>query len=141
MKALSDKREIILVSACLVGIPSRYDGKVKTNNECLRQLRDKIWIPVCPEQLGGLPTPRSPANLKNGDGFMVLKGEHQVVCSDGTMVTENFIRGAKIVGEIARALHVEKVFLKARSPSCGVSGTMGVTAAYLSECGYELCEY
>ncbi len=141
MGTSSEEREIVIVSACLVGIASRYDGKVKTNKKCLRHLENKIWIPVCPEQLGGLPTPRSPAALNNGDGFAVLRGEQQIISQNGKDVTEKFIRGAKIVAEIAQALQVKKVFLKSKSPSCAVSGKCGVTAAYLTECGFDLHEY
>lgn len=134
-------QEVVLVSACLVGLPTRYDGKVKTSAECLRQLQDRIWVPVCPEQLGGLSTPRPPAKLDNGDGKALLCGQLRLVNKEGADVTDNFIRGAKIVEKIAKDLGVKKIFLKARSPSCGVSGTIGVTAAYLEKRGYELYEF
>jgi uncharacterized protein YbbK (DUF523 family) len=141
MIKLSGEREVVLVSACLVGIPSRYDGKKKPSNDCLLELANKIWIPVCPEQLGGLPTPRSPVEIINGDGFAVLRGEQRIISPDGDDVTENFIRGAEIVLRIAQSLEVRKVFLKSKSPSCGISGRWGVTAARLSEKGFELYEY
>ncbi|MCI5141219.1 MAG: DUF523 domain-containing protein, partial [Candidatus Electrothrix sp. ATG1] len=63
-----------LISCCLVGLCTRYDGQSKPDKYCLKYLKDFIYIPVCPEQLGGLPTPRPPAELNGGDGMDVLTG-------------------------------------------------------------------
>ncbi len=132
--------KVLLVSACLVGLQTRYDGKIVNQPECRNALEGTIWIPVCPEQLGGLPTPRCPADIVGGDGEDVLAGRARVVCSDGQDVTEPFVRGAEMVADIARRLQVNEVFLKARSPSCGVAQT-GVTAALLRNSGFQLREF
>lgn len=89
------------------------------------------WIPVCPEQLGGLPTPRVAAALVGGDGFSVLAGDAKVVDKTGRDVSKEFILGAEQVLHIARARKIELAFLKSRSPSCGVGAITGVTAALL----------
>ena len=95
---------------------------------------------MCPEQLGGLPTPRIAADLVGGDGHDVLAGRAQVVTKNGRDVTKNFILGAKQVLEIARQQKIAKVYLKARSPSCGLTPQIGVTAALLQAEGYTLVE-
>ncbi|MFY9114039.1 MAG: DUF523 domain-containing protein [Dethiobacteria bacterium] len=108
-----------LVSTCLLGIKSRYDGG---DNLC-RFLTDNrhrmILIPVCPEQLGGLPTPREPAEIRGGDGNDVLREKATVTTRDGGDVTANFIRGAEEVLKLALFLKVKGVILKEGSPSCG----------------------
>ena len=87
--------EIYLVSACLVGLCTRYDSRLKPDEECIRKLSGRHWVPVCPEQLGGLPTPRAPADLVGGDGNDVLAGRARVVTRDGVDVTSHFIGGAR----------------------------------------------
>ena len=94
---------VYLVSSCLVGLVSRYDGTTNPSDACRRELADKIWIPVCPEQLGGLPTPRTSADLVDGQGDGVLAGTARVVNRDGVEVTEQFLCGARQVLEIAEA--------------------------------------
>ncbi len=131
---------IVLVSACLTGLRTRYDGRSKTSTACLQRLDGTIWLPVCPEQLGGLPTPRCAADLIGGDGAEVLRGRATVICRDGSDVTHQFITGAKQVLAIARSQPVSSICLKARSPSCGVSA-LGVTAALLVEHGFTLEEF
>ena len=81
--------------------------------------KDGKLIPVCPEKLGGLPIPRPPAEIKNGQGRDVLAGKARVKNKSGKDVTVNFIKGAKEVLKIAKALEVKEAILKARSPSCG----------------------
>ena len=134
------ERQLILVSSCLAGLQTRYDNKITDHPRCREALEGCIWIPVCPEQLGGLPTPRRPADIVGGSGSEVLEGRARVVCDDGSDLTEHFVRGAQMVLEIASRQHVDKVFLKARSPSCGVTKT-GVTAALLQKHGFELEEF
>jgi uncharacterized protein YbbK (DUF523 family) len=130
-----------LVSGCLVGLCTRYDGKIRENPECLRQLQHAIWIPICPEQLGGLPTPREAADICGGDGADVLAGTARVVSRSGIDCTDEFIRGAEQVLLLARRQNIRTVFLKARSPSCAVNGKIGVTAALLRSAGLELIEF
>jgi uncharacterized protein YbbK (DUF523 family) len=132
---------VYLVSACLVGLCTRYDGQTKESPECLGRLRNAIWIPVCPEQLGGLPTPREAADITGGNGSAVLAGRARVLTKSGIDLTEEFVRGAEQVLRIARSQKVDGVFLKARSPSCAVNGTIGVTAALLNAAGFQLTEF
>lgn len=133
-------KEVILVSACLTGLPTRYDGTIVAHPGCLEALEKCTYIPVCPEQLGGLPTPRCPADIIGGDGSDVLDGQARVVCKDGQEVTESFIRGAEMVVAIAKRQQVDRIFLKSRSPSCGVA-KLGVTAALLRRNGFEVREF
>lgn len=122
-----------LVSACLTGLCTRYDGRSKPDPACLRYLTTKSrhWIPVCPEQLGGLATPRPAASLTGGDGYGVLDGTARVIDCSGLDVTEPFIRGAQMVLAIAQAQEITLCLLKSGSPSCGLSPLTGVTAALL----------
>ena len=129
--------ENVLVSACLLGIGCRYDGKHKANEEVLR-LREKYnLIPVCPEVFGGLPTPRVPSERVGG----------KVMMRDGRDVTDNYRRGAEEALRLCRIYDVKLAILKDRSPSCGkneiydgsFSGTLtqrdGVTAELLKSEG------
>jgi len=112
VKQVSNSQESILVSACLLGVNCRYDGKNAYNKQVAARLRNKNIIFACPEQLGGLTTPRS-RNIIVGD---------RVINEDGLDVTDNFIRGAKEFIKIARMFRVKKLILKSRSPSCGKRG-------------------
>lgn len=99
----------ILISACLLGTPCRYDGKSK-RHALIDALAEKHeLIPVCPEVLGGLPTPRTPSE-RTGD---------RVVMRDGHDVTENYRAGAQKALETAAREGCTLAVLKARSPSCG----------------------
>jgi uncharacterized protein YbbK (DUF523 family) len=130
-----------LVSACLVGLCTRYDQSVKSSAPCLDFLQNAFWIPVCPEQLGGLPTPREAADIMEGDGNDVLSGKAGVITKSGIDVSKAFIDGAHQVLAIAQSQPIAAVCLKARSPSCGVSGRMGVTSALLKHHGFSLLEF
>lgn len=132
---------IYLVSSCLVGLCTRYDGQIKESPECFARLKDVIWIPVCPEQLGGMPTPREAADLIGGDGRDALAGKAKVATKSGIDFTPEFIKGAKQVLKIAQSQSIKGVFLKARSPSCAVKGTIGITAAILQDHGFEVTEF
>ena len=99
----------LLVSACLLGTPCRYDGKSK-KNEVVCALAERFeLIPVCPEELGGLPTPRTPSERRGA----------RVVMRDGHDVTAEYRRGAECALEAARRKGVLAAVLKERSPSCG----------------------
>jgi len=132
--------KIYLVSSCLMGLKTRYDGKIISREVFQSGASGEICIPVCPEQLGGLPTPRVAADLTGGDGYDVLAGRASVITREGLEVTDNFILGARQVLAIARMHTIEKVFFKARSPSCGLSPMTGVTAALLKTHGYSITE-
>ncbi|AGK60320.1 hypothetical protein Asulf_00287 [Archaeoglobus sulfaticallidus PM70-1] len=129
-----------LCSACLLGINCRYDGRSKPSKKVLELARKEVLIPVCPEQLGGLPTPREQSELR---------GE-SVVTRSGKDITENLVRGAKQVLKIAKLFDVKEAILKQRSPSCGCgqiydgtfTGTVirgdGVTTALLKKHGIKV---
>ena len=131
---------ICMVSSCLLGLKTRYDGRVMPSIACLKATAGSICIPVCPEQLGGLATPRTPADIVGGDGFDVLAGRARVITRTGQDVTANFILGARQVLEIAGRQKLAQIILKARSPSCGLMPTIGVTAALLQEHAFAVIE-
>lgn len=112
----------ILVSACLLGLPTRYDGKHKGNERVIQYLRkNKLQVvPVCPEQLGGLPTPRPPCWFADGDGDAVLDGSGRLVRGDGTEMNTPFIKGAEVTLAVARLADCQTALFKEGSPSCGV---------------------
>lgn len=139
----------ILVSACLLGIQTRYDG-TGNDHAAVRDFlvrRDVIPIPVCPEQLAGLPTPRLKSYFLQGDGQEILDGCGEIVSEAGLNLNEVFLRGANETLRIARLTGCRQAVLKERSPSCGVhmvyrndtrvSG-QGVTAALLQRAGLHL---
>ena len=99
----------LLISACLLGVCCRYDGKSKPHPLAQRLSKRHTLIPVCPEQLGGLSTPRPPAERR---------GEY-VVTETGGDVTEQYRRGAEEALRLCRLLGCEAAVLKERSPSCG----------------------
>lgn len=107
------------ISACLAGICCRYDGN-HNQIDILKQLvEEKKAVIVCPEVLGGLPTPRVPAEIIGGNGFDVWTGQAKVVDKTGNNVTDAFKAGAiKAYQEIQKA-GVTHLILKERSPSCG----------------------
>lgn len=99
----------ILISACLIGVNCRYDGgslKLKEFDELSTKYH---LIPICPEQLGGLSTPRPPAEILNG----------RVITKEGDDITKAFERGAIEVLNLAKLYHCTIAILKERSPSCG----------------------
>lgn len=108
-----------LVSACLLGMRTRYDGRHNRSEAVILLKSDNLLIPVCPEQLGGLPTPRPPAEIRDGDGADVLRGSAGVCTADGKDLAEEFIRGARQVLLLAELMQVDGAVLKTGSPSCG----------------------
>jgi uncharacterized protein YbbK (DUF523 family) len=131
-----------LVSSCLVGLCTRYDGCSKPNASCRAFLQAfSCWLPVCPEQLGGLATPRLPASLHGGDGQAVLVSTAQVIRQDGVDVSQQFLAGAQAVLSLAQAQNISIALLKAGSPSCGLQPQLGVTAALLLEHGLQVIEF
>ncbi len=114
------RRDPILVSACLLGLPTRYNGAHCLRDNVLALTCEHTVIPACPEQLGGLPTPREPAEINQGNGVDVLDGRARVVDGLGTDVTAHYMRGAEAIARIAELLGARKAILKEGSPSCGV---------------------
>ncbi|MFJ6214925.1 DUF523 domain-containing protein [Streptomyces sp. NPDC092296] len=137
--------EPVLVSACLHGVPCRYDGRA-TGGPGEVADGGRV-VPFCPEVAGGLPTPRRPAEIVGGDGHEVLDGRARVLDDRGTDVTEEFLRGAHRALAAARRAGCGSAVLMPRSPSCGrgvvydgsFSGARrtgdGVTAALLERHG------
>ncbi len=99
----------ILVSACLAGLATRYDASSAANTYVLELVRQGRALPVCPEQLGGRPTPRAPNEIRNG----------RVIDAYGNDWTAEFFRGAEQALELAKLAGCSQAILKARSPSCG----------------------
>jgi len=120
---------MILVSACLVGINCRFDGKSNLLPFLDEILATGKLIPVCPEQLGGLPTPRLPAEISGGtadeiiDHYLYKQTPHlcpaRVINQAGKDVTLCFVRGARETLCLAQKVKAKAAILKARSPSCG----------------------
>lgn len=134
----SARRPAILVSACLLGVACNHEAKSSPSAAVRRLAEGFSLTPVCPEVLGGLPTPRPAAEVQP-DGT--------VVNGRGDDVTDAYRRGAAAAVELARAVGAERAVLKARSPSCGCheiyDGTFtrtrvageGVTARALRQAG------
>ena len=113
----------VLASACLLGEPCRYDGAAKpcAAVRALRERPDVRLVPVCPEQLGGLPTPRPPSEIV----ATAKDGRPRVMTREGADVTAAFERGAREAVRIAHARGCAVAILKAKSPTCGC-GPAGV---------------
>ena len=132
----------IMVSACLAGENCKYNGGNNRNEKILQLMLENEVITVCPEQMGGLPTPRVPSEIRNG----------VVTAKDGRIVDQEFRTGAAKCLEIARRERPDLIVLQSRSPSCGVkqrydgsfSGKLvdgpGVTAELLMENGFRVID-
>lgn len=101
--------EKILVSACLFGVNCKYNGKNNENEKIIKLLKNCNVILACPEQLGGLATPRTPAEII----------DNNVITKDGIDVTSEYTKGAIETLNIAKKFNVTKAILKSKSPSCG----------------------
>ena len=133
-------KEKILVSACLLGINCKYSGGNNKNEKVLEYIKDKEVIPVCPEIMGGLSTPRPPSEIIND----------KVMNSLNQDVTQQYKKGAEETLKLAKLFNVKKALLKAKSPSCGkgyiydgtFSSTLiegnGITTKLLIENGIEV---
>lgn len=117
----------ILISACLLSIPCRWHGhRPKKREKLIERLKKKcVLIPVCPEQLGGMPTPRTGEKL-HSTGAEVLDGQLQIIAPEtGEDVTVFHIKGAKYTLEIAKIVGARRAYLKGGSPSCDREGVTG----------------
>jgi len=109
-----------MVSACLLGTKCAWDGKARyKDRKVIELLRKETLIPVCPEQLGGLATPREFQEIEKGSGNDVLDGRSRVKNKIGQDVTRQFIRGAKEALKIAKQYNIKEFIAKSRGPSCG----------------------
>lgn len=137
---------MILVSACLLGINCKYDGNNNNNENVEKYLQGKQFIVVCPEQLGGLSTPRIPSEIIEDGEMKKVK----VMSKEGQDVTHFFVKGAKEALKIAKIYNCKEAILKEGSPSCGskniydgsfsgikVNG-MGITSRVLKERGIRI---
>ena len=139
----------ILISSCLLGIECRYDGGHSRAEDIIQKAQEIQFIPICPEQLGGLSTPRAPSYIVKGDGKGVLSGNARVINSLGKDVTEAFIKGAQESLKLAQLTGATKAIVKDKSPSCGLNTPycdtdtgygLGVTAALLLNAGITIIE-
>lgn len=110
---------MIVISACLCGINCKYNGKNNLNEKALKLFEEGKAVLICPEELGGMSTPRIPHEIIEGTGAEVLDGKALVVSKDGENSTEKFIRGAEDALKIAKTADAKLAILKAKSPSCG----------------------
>jgi uncharacterized protein YbbK (DUF523 family) len=108
----ADERPPIIVSACLVGVPCNHLGRASTNDAVLALKRSNRLVPVCPESIGGLPTPREAADAE-------IQSDGSVRTAAGVDVTDAYTRGAAHAVQLAEAVGATQAVLKARSPSCG----------------------
>ena len=135
---------MILVSACLLGLSTRYDGSSAPEKRAMELLRQGKAIPVCPEQLAGLPTPRPKCTLKRGGGKDVVCGKASIITEDGRNITKILTQACSQIIQLGRMCGAKTASLKEASPSCGVRETnidwqrrpgMGILAATLLEAG------
>lgn len=103
---------MIVVSSCLLGLSCRYDGKEKADENVLEYLKDKEFIGICPEQMGGLNTPRDPAEIVSENPLCIMT-------ESGCDVTREFVHGTDQVMKLLEFYKVDQVILKSKSPTCG----------------------
>lgn len=144
---------MVLVSACLLGRPTRYDGRHSLDEPLARELQGRRVLALCPEVASGLGVPRAPARYvearPGSEGSDLLAGRTRIVNAEGRDVSREFIGGARAVAARALAAGVRRAYLKDRSPSCGYDPRgvnpqggvrLGVLAALLIEAGVEVIE-
>lgn len=136
----------ILVSSCLLGLKTRYDGTDNYSQDVIDYLTSNnlLPIPICPEQLAGLPTPRPKCWFSQGDGYSVISDNGHLIDENGGDVTKVFVHGAQESLRIAQLTGCSQAILQQRSPSCGsasiyqnevlISG-VGTTTALLRKNG------
>ena len=119
----------VAVSSCLLGIPCRWHGKKLSISSFVKKYKlnnpDVDLIPVCPEMLGGLPTPRPPVKRRKGKVFVTCADKTNRKNVTGAEVTHYFVEGAKKTLEICNTNNIEKAILCKWSPSCDVTGITG----------------
>ena len=139
-----------LISACLCGVNCKYNGLNNYNEICDKLFTSGKAILLCPEQLGGLPTPRIPSEIIGESSNILNNNNGSVIDKNGNYVTPQFVKGAKETLQIAKKLNIKKAILKDGSPSCGVNyiyngnfnGSkikgMGITAQLLKESSIDI---
>ncbi len=130
---------IIMISACLLGLKTRYDNKSKINKLILKKYKNDILIPFCPEQFGTLTIPRLPATLLKNSKY-ILKNKKGIINKNNEDITDKFLLGAELSLNLVKQIKPDLIIFKENSPSCGLKCTninwerkkgMGLTA-YLS---------
>jgi len=117
---ITNEKQPILVSACLLGVNCKYNGGNNANPTLRRLIKKQFVVPVCPEMLGGMPTPRRPQSISGGTGKEVLERQARVITDQREDVTELFLRGAEETWKLAQLFNCRIAIFKERSPSCGV---------------------
>jgi uncharacterized protein YbbK (DUF523 family) len=149
MSDTKSRRGAVLVSACLLGRRCRFDGNDKFTPELAFLLEGRNVVAVCPEELGGLGTPRASCEISGGDGADVLDGKARVIDSNGVDRTQSFLAGAQAAAEQLEAAGAREAILKERSPSCAVNRVyrdgalapgQGVFAALLARRGVRVID-
>ncbi|ETR71585.1 MAG: hypothetical protein OMM_08026 [Candidatus Magnetoglobus multicellularis str. Araruama] len=145
---------IVLASACLLGIHSTYNGKQarrRLNVDCLTN-KNVRFIPFCPEQIAGFATPRPPVEIQGGDGADVLAGNATIMTEMAMDVTNQFLDALDDILTLVQWVQPTLVILQQRSPSCSCAGIYdgtfshtlvpgdGVVAAFLKQHGYRLMD-
>lgn len=139
----------VIISACLLGLGTRYDGCGCFNTPAINDA-GSFLIPVCPEQLGGLSTPRKAAHIDGGSAEDVLFGKARVIDIEGVDLTDHFLRGAMYVRDIVNITGSQIAFFKEKSPSCGVNAIYregglalgsGITTVLLKRMGLNVIGY
>ena len=141
----------ILISPCLIGIRTRWDESCDEIEELINLVKSGQAVFMCPEQIGGLPTPREPAEIESGyTAKDVLQGDAKVLSITGKDFTEQFVTGAQRILKFCQEMGIEIAILKADSPSCGSKRTYdgsftdikipgkGITAELLAQNGIKV---
>jgi len=131
-------KEPVLISACLLGIPCRWHGRrPKRRDDLISKLKQRfVLVPICPEQLGGLPTPRTSETLGGHSGAEVLDNGLRIIAPEtGRDVTQLYINGAQYALEVASIVGARRAYLKGGSPACDAQG---VTGEFLSRAGIKV---
>lgn len=122
-----NQKELVLISMCGLGIPCQYRARSFSRKKFIAKLKKKYTLcPLCPEQLGGMPTPRAACFLKSG----------RVIGKDNNDYTQSYQRGASIVLNFTKMAGIKKAYMKKGSPSCGADG---ITRKILEKAGIKVC--
>lgn len=141
----------ILISSCLLGLPTQWDNDSKRTDSLVELVKEGKAVFVCPEQIGGLTTPRKPSEIEHGmTAKDVLDGNARIINKEGLDVTKEFVEGAHIALDVCKKLEITIAILKSKSPSCGsqltydgtFTGTKikgrGITAELLIQNGIDI---
>jgi uncharacterized protein YbbK (DUF523 family) len=127
-------KPLVMISACLAGLHTRYDGSAKPHPR-LRELGAlAALVPVCPEILGGLGIPRSPCHFVGGDGAAALRGEARLIDATGADRTSFFLRAADETRRMVELVCPDLILFKEGSPSCGLR-RVDIAGSWQSGCG------